>query len=260
MLRKLFCGLILVMALARAVYGEDPAKWETYKSTHFIIYYQKAPESFIYKVSNEAEDYYDKIAQSLGFNRYNFWLWDNRAKIYIYDNARDYQAGAKQPAWSAGVANPREKAIYSFAFSQEFFDHVLPHEMGHIIFRELVGFDNPAVPLWLEEGIASFQEKKISSSAVWIVAQAAKNNSLLDIIKIDSYNLRNMPDEKVMLFYAQSICMMNYLIKEYGKENFNLFCQKLRDKRLLQPALALIYPFSKEEGLQEEWKRHIKYE
>jgi len=248
----------LVVISAGAVYAGEPVKWETYKSSHFIIYYQKAPESFIYKVSNEAEDYYNKIAEALGFTRYNFWLWDNRAKIYIYDNAKDYQAGAKQPAWSAGVANPREKTIYSFAFSQEFFDHVLPHEMGHIIFREVVGFDNPAVPLWLEEGIASFQEKNLSSSAGWIVAQAAKNNTLLDITKIDSYNLKSMPEEKVMLFYSQSISMMNFLIKEYGKENFNLFCQKLRERRDFRQAFALIYPFSQVEDFQQVWKQRIK--
>ncbi len=258
MLKKIFYGLILILFLAGAARSEERAKWEAYKSTHFIIYYQKAPENFVYKVSSAAEEYYDKIAEALGFTRYNFWLWDNRAKIYIYDNAKDYQEGTKQPAWSAGIANPQEKTIYSFAFSQEFFDHILPHEMGHIIFRELVGFNNPAVPLWLEEGIASFQEKKKSTSVDFIIAQAVKNNSLLDITKIDSYNLKNMPQDKAMLFYAQSISMMNYLIREYGKENFNLFCQKLRDKRSLQQALAIIYPFSKAEELQEEWKQHLK--
>lgn len=257
-MRKIFCGLLLAAALARVVYGQDTAKWNTYKSTHFTIYYQNAPENFIYKVSNQAEDYYDKIAQALGFTRYNFWLWDNRAKIYIYDNVKDYRSATDQPDWSAGVANPREKAIYSFAFSQAFFDNILPHEMGHIIFREVVGFDNPAVPLWLEEGIASFQEKKLSSSAAWIVAQAAKDNSLLDIAKIDGNNLKGMPEDKVMLFYAQSVSMMNYLIKEYGKENFNLFCQKLRDRRDFRSALALVYPFSQTEGLQEEWKKRVK--
>ena len=71
--------------------------WNTIKSTHFIIYYKNAPAEFLSQLEDSAEDYYNKIAEELGFVRFNFWLWDNRAKIYIYDNLKEFQSATAQP-------------------------------------------------------------------------------------------------------------------------------------------------------------------
>ena len=54
---------------------------------------------------------YDKIADDLGFRRFDFWLWDKRAKIYIYDDVRSYQAATNQPSWSSGCAIIKDKII-----------------------------------------------------------------------------------------------------------------------------------------------------
>ncbi|MFH0762324.1 MAG: hypothetical protein V1925_00335, partial [Candidatus Omnitrophota bacterium] len=58
--------------------------WLTNKSQHFIIYYQEAPHGYIDELSNSAERYYNGIVDELGYRRFNFWSWDNRAKIYMY--------------------------------------------------------------------------------------------------------------------------------------------------------------------------------
>ena len=50
----------------------------------------------------------------------------------------------------------------------------------------------------------------------------------------------------------------DYLIKEYGKDNFVLFCQNLRDKKDLRRALCLVYPFSGLQDFGEAWQRYLK--
>ena len=35
---------------------------------------------------------------------------------------------------------------------------LLPHELGHIIFREFIGLESNC-PSWLDEGVAMYQEK-----------------------------------------------------------------------------------------------------
>jgi hypothetical protein len=240
--------------------SQDTVKWNIEKSTHFVVYYKNAPEDFIKELIDKSEGYYDKIASDLGFTRYDFWLWDNRAKIYIHDNAMDYQSATGEPKWSGGSAMPRSKIIHTFPYAQGFFEKILPHEMGHIIFREFVGFDNPAVPLWLEEGVASYQEKSTYSMADAFVRNAIEKGNFITLEKLYNFNPQLTPsDNLVQLFYTESFSVVDFLIKEFGKDKFVSFCQALRDKKDLARAVAANYPFSNIQELDQAWQKYLKH-
>jgi len=233
--------------------------WQITKSTHFIVYYKNAQEDFLERLIERAEDYYNKIADDLGFRRYNFWLWDNRAKIYIYDNAQDYQAATGQPSWSSGCAKVKEKVISTFPYAQRFFDTILPHEMGHVVFREFVGFDNYAIPLWLEEGVSSYQEKIMRLMVNKLVKEAIDKGTFMSLEKLSNFNPQLSQDsELVKLFYVESLSIINYLIKEFGSDNFVFFCQNLRDKKNLEAAFRSAYQFSNIQELEQAWRRFLK--
>jgi hypothetical protein len=258
-MKKFFLFLALLFTSSAILEATEAEKWNTAKSTHFIVYYENASQDFINRLMDKAEDYYNKIAEDLGFNRYNFWLWDNRAKIYIYDNAKEYQSATGYPGWFAGSALAGEKIIQAYADATGFFDTVLPHEMGHIIFREFVGFYNKAIPLWLEEGVASYQQKlKYSMSDAW-VREAIKKNNFMTLGKLGSFNVAsNMDSDTARLFYAESFSIVDFLIKEFGRDSFVLFCQNLRDKNNLERALASVYPFSNVKELEQGWERYLE--
>lgn len=239
--------------------GQD--NWRTLKGTHFIVYYKSASDDFIRKLIDQAEEDYDRIAEKLGFRRYNFWLWDNRAKIYIYDNAEDFQAATAQPSWSGGSVSPRDKIIHSFPYAQKFFDTILPHEMGHIIFREFVGFDNSAIPLWLDEGVASFQEDFRSVWAKELLRKALSEHKLIGLSELSALNPHLMRDTSAVdLFYAEAVSVIDYLIKRFGQDTFVSFCQALRDKKDLKKAIASVYPFSNLNELDKAWQKYLRNE
>lgn len=257
MRRYILCLAILFLCSSCAL--SQAGEWQTAKSNHFIIYYKDAKDDFINRMIDKAEEYYDKIADDLGFRRYNFWLWDNRAKIYIYNDAQDYQASTGQPAWSLGAAMPKDKIIKTFPGAQGFFERILPHEMGHIIFREFVGFDNHAIPIWLDEGVASLGERQRYSNAAMLVKQAIKNGNFIGLVQLTNLNPHLMQDsESVNLFYAESVSLVDYLIKEFGRDNFVLFCQTLRDKKDLERSISYVYPFKNIEDLSGEWREHLQ--
>lgn len=254
------------IALALAVFSlfwstalpKEGKDWRIAKSTHFVVYYKNAEEDFLRRLMEKAEWHYDAIAEDLGFRRYDFWLWDNRAKIYIYDDAQSYQAATGQPDWSVGSTIPKDKVIHTFVGQNRLFDVVLRHEMGHIIFREFVGFDNAAVPYWLDEAVASYQERSRRLSAHKQVREAIKKGSFINLEEISRINLMSMLDRaSVDLFYAEVLSLIDYLMKEFGKDNFVQFCQKLRDYRSLNRALASSYGFRDIPELQEAWQRYL---
>ena len=119
--KKSILFLIALLSLGKISFAEEAVKWNIEKSTHFIVYYKEAKEGFIKELVTYAENYYDRIAENLGLRRYDFWLWDRRAKIYIYNDSKDYIASTNQPSWSAGYAVSSEKIIQTYPYAQGFF-------------------------------------------------------------------------------------------------------------------------------------------
>jgi len=259
MSKLIFSVIIFLCFFSTCQPAQAQEKWNITKSTHFIVHYKNAPNNFIDDLISKSEEYYDRIAESLGFTRFNFWLWDNRANIYIYDNAEQYQKATSQPSWSAGAAIPSQKIIHTFPYAQGFFDTILPHEMAHIIFREFVGFDNTAIPLWLDEGVASYQEKSRYDSAMRTVKRALAEGKFVPLERLNVTNPSlSLNMESAQIFYAEAVSIVDFLIKEYGRENFVGFCQYLRDKKNLERSVSLIYPFSNLKELGDAWQKYLK--
>ncbi|MFA4842595.1 MAG: peptidase MA family metallohydrolase [Candidatus Omnitrophota bacterium] len=260
-MKKTFFALLIIFLFLGFAQAQKPGEWKMRKSTHFIVYYNFAPYDFIEQLIGKSEDYYATIADALGFRRFDFWLWEDRAKIYIYDDSKSYLISTGQPQWSIGHAVPAEKVIKSFVGQMSFFETVLPHEMGHIIFREFVGFNNAAVPLWLDEGIASYQEPLRRAVSLKIVEDAAALNKLIGISELHKINPSAFKDmQEVNLFYAESLSIVDYLIKKFGSLKLALFCQGLRDQKDINKALGLAYSFEGIGELDSAWQKDIRNE
>ena len=118
---RIFLGVALLSTvLSFPVHAQE--KWKALKTRHFIIYFQNAPMNFIKEVDQAAEDDYTEISSALGVRRMKTWTFDDRAVIYIYDDAEHYMVSSKQASWSHGVASPEDKIIRSFPSAHGFFD------------------------------------------------------------------------------------------------------------------------------------------
>lgn len=233
-------------------------EWKEYKQQHFIIYYKDAPASFIKSVEESAEDYYVEITRNLGFTRYKGWTWDERAKIYIYDNADDYVNSGKVYGWSHGSASPKNKVIRTFPAAHGFFDSTLPHEVGHIVFREFVGF-SADVPLWLEEGIAMYQEKAQRWGSNETVRKSIEDGRFIPLTELNrSFLSSTTEQEDVELFYTESASIVYYLISELGQHRFVNLCRKLGDGKSFEVALKSVYVrFNNLEDLNKAWMDYL---
>lgn len=67
-----------------------------------------------------------------------------------------------------------------------------------------------------------------------------------------------MDNKLVQLFYAEAFSIVDFLIKEFGKDKFVLFCQNLRDKMGLERAIAATYPFSSIQELGLAWQKFLE--
>lgn len=233
--------------------------WHIEKSTHFIVYYKDVNERFVRDTIDKAEEYYKSIADNLGFTRYDFWLWEKRAKIYIYNDALDYQAKTGRPSWSGGTAYAAEKIIETYPLRDGFFQLILPHELGHIIFREFVGFQGNA-PLWLDEGVAMYQEKVKRANIKGRLLNAIEQNKLIPLTKLSEINVAFVNDQEVIeLYYIEALSVVTFLMEQFGKGNFVELCNALKERKPFDEALNDAYRvFKNLEDLNKTWIRYIK--
>ena len=257
--------------------------WLELKGSHFIVYYGRGLKDFAIAVLRKAEKDYRSLADYLGYARYSrFWTWDNRVKIYIYPDRKTYLQLTGEPAWSAGVASYDRKEIVSFAWSDNFLEFLLPHEITHLMFRDFVGFKGE-VPLWLDEGVAQWAEvarRKQIKSQMWQLARQPALLPLKDMMGLDvagirgseMVTIRSLGPEGVVrtgyirgqdlvgLYYLQAASLVGFLIEKYGADNFTVFCRELRDGKTLEDALRATYPRKLENlsDLEREWLEYIK--
>lgn len=231
-------------------------EWEGYKSTHFIIYYHPSiSKKYIKEFNKKCEMYYDVITERLGFNRFNFWLWEDRAKILIYETKEDYIKDTNRPQWSGGSVNIDKKEINTYYFAEDFFDNVLPHELSHIILKEFIGL-NTIVPLWFDEGVACVNEKdSISRYFLYIKVLADREVNMKVSV------LEKMTPKEILLpdmFYGTSASLIVFLLEKYGKEDFVDFCKELKKKTKFYKAMKEVYDIKNQDELNKEFLKFIK--
>lgn len=232
--------------------------WEVKKSEHFNIYYRGVSVQYVDEVIKKSEACYRDITQELGFTRYSdFWTWDKRAKIYIFSNKDEYVKITNQPVWSAAGTNIFTREIYGYMGMDNFFDIILPHELGHIIFREFVG-NKKRLPVWLDEGISSYLEKDYRQDRLVVAKVLIKTASFMQIPELGRMKRGGifMPD----IFYAEAASIIEFLLRTYGKDKFVEFCRKLRDLRSDQKwevALKQVYKFDSVEDLNKAWMQFL---
>lgn len=256
-MKKLFLVVLFCFFAASLTFAKSDG-WHKFDSRYFIIYYKNAPLDFVESVSDTASELYNEIPRNLGFIRYDSWTYDNRAAIYIYDDQQEYQTHAKNMEWSGGSANIAQKEIHTFPSAAGFFDSTLPHELAHIIFREFIG--NAQVPLWLDEGVAMYQEKAKRWGANKVVMKAIKAGTFIPLSGLTANRLSSEKSEEIInIFYAESASIVYYMIVELGEARFENFCRKLKDGVAFEEALDKNYGrFRNMQDLNDRWVDYLK--
>lgn len=246
----LFLNLLIAPLPAEVV----TSFWKTEKSQHFIIYYQEASKDFIQELVYKAENYYNSIVEELGFRRFDFWSWENRAKIYLYNNSADYLKDTQTLEWSGAQVLIKQRIINTFIGQQSFFNSILPHEITHIIFREFVGLKT-SLPLWIDEGVACSQEKNNLAMRMRTAKGLIENNTYLEFNRFFAvYSATSIAAD---VFYAQSASIVTFLLNKYDRQLFLDFSRSLRDGIPWQKALLNTYRFTSVEEMETAWNDYI---
>lgn len=261
-MRILRIFLVFSILISVTAYAKQK-EFRQLRSEHFIISYKEGVNnSYVRKIKTIAEKYYRVITQQFNFYRDKFWIWENRAKVFIANDRDDYLSSFNCSPWSAACVNHREKIIYTYP-DQEKFTPVFVHELTHIIFREYIG--EGKIPLWLDEGVAVYMEDKYGSTyrqGIHFLKGKIKEDTYIKFSDLNNITVKSLNGENqdyVNLFYLESFSIINFIIKKYGKYKFSNFLRLLKKGKGAEEALAkAFYNFKDLDKLEAQWKDYYR--
>jgi len=256
-----FCRPLIgfVVALGSALSDAHAIEWQVTKSDHFVVNSDGAPQTNVDEVIRYAEKYYDEVTAELGFTRFdNFWTWDHRAVIYLFRDADGYHSFAPGAWWSGGRADVISKEIVTYVGRQGFYENILVHEMGHLVFREFVGYEK-RLPLWLDEGIATFLEKRLKKERDMVVQAVLNGPGFMTLDELDRIGRGDALAPAV--FYSEARSVIEFLVVTGGKDRFRDFCRGLRDMPNdgdWSEVLRRVYGYKDVAELGQAWVAYLK--
>lgn len=231
--------------------------WQEQKSKHFMVYFQEGITfDFVQKTIDTAEDCYDKLAKRLGFRRFDYWTWEDRAEIYIYLSQEAYLDESGRASWSGGSVDVEKKIIRCYPWKEEehFFQRLLRHELTHIVFREYIDFRD--VSLWLDEGMAMSSEGDYYQRYVINACRSYHQGSVLHFDILNRINQRNLIAP--VTFYCYAASLVHYLLEEFKPNRIRKMCYLIKEKQYdTEEALLESYPFNSLEDLDKRWLDYL---
>jgi len=254
-------GIGFSFVSGRAAAREGSFKQEA--AEHFIIHYQQGvSRREVAAVKNLAEKYYRTITQEFHLIRDELWIWDKRAKIFIAEDRDNYSQHFNCQSWSDACVDYERKIIYTYP-GQVGFSNILVHELTHIIFREYAGRN--ILPLWLDEGIATYMENKYGSGYYQRFVQKVFRKKLAageyigfsELTAMSPAGLSGKEKSYIDLFYGECFSLVYFIITKYGTHNFSRFIAFMRKGLPVKEALAKVYFDFRDFGsIEKKWENY----
>lgn len=213
--------------------------WFSRESEHFFIFYRDLAQAKI--VSDKAEYSFEKIIYDLGYEK--DIEWDKKCQVFIVESADKWKDFLKSIGFNSEliggfVPNYAEKEMFLCALSDGYLALTFPHELTHLVFREVAGKNT--IPLWLNEGLANY-EANVTSISNELLTKSIKRGT--HILLGDLLRIANYPEGKEAreLFYAQSEKLVEFLITQYGREKFRKLCDLILKDKSFKDTIASVY-------------------
>jgi len=212
-----------------AVVGET---YHVESSEHFVVRTRNAKLAKL--LVAEAESALERIrGLLLGEQEY-----PHAVNVYVWIDRKDFLGHAKDaPEWSGasftfsvsdGVATRRIDLTQrgeDGRFAKAMLDAVLPHELCHLVLRELFG--DAACPLVVNEGLAMMAEWRVDNDRVLLAGAALAGERAIPLEELLVIRRSDLDDPGI--FYAEAFSFMSFLRARLTAGQFRSFLDHTRN-------------------------------
>ncbi|MBN2393207.1 MAG: hypothetical protein JXR84_20925 [Anaerolineae bacterium] len=208
-------GQTLTTEKQHFLYEDNRFAWETLRDGPITLHWVAGDKVLMNNALNIAQSAITEIQETL-----NAPVIDS-ATLYIYPSLPDLQSALQLTGyeWVGGQAYP-EIGVVLLAISPSSeailkMKRDIPHELTHKVLYDLTGPQGyAALPIWLNEGLASIFERSPDPAYALALQRAAQDGKLIPMETL----CHPFPAEtdRALLAYAQSQSFVRYLQQTYG--------------------------------------------
>ena len=227
--------------------------WQSLTSTvpqggEMTLFWYEGGESFGQGLMNACQEGLARLTQSIGASL------GRPVNIYVYASDNDLKgAMIFSNEWSGGVAFT-DFGIVAIGISPSELDWgkgALVHELTHLVVRQATFSPYGQLPLWLDEGLATYNEGELDPFLRSYLDEAISKNELISVRTLCS-PFSAYP-EKAYLSYAQSYSIVEYLLDNYGQDKMLGLLALLKQGNTYDEALTAVCSFDID-GLDAGWR------
>lgn len=227
-------------------------KMATYEEKNFIIKYKGEGSDAKFEgfeLREMLRETYRQISKDFAF------YFNHQVVVLLYDQS-EFEQLTSLPHWAAGVYDGKVRMpAYKASFSDKELRSLSAHELTHAFVSTI---SQGRAPVWINEGLAEFQEAKVVPNKLTIFKAAVKTNSLLSLDELTHQRgLLDVQDSlKVALFYEQAYHFTAYLIDRYGMFKIKELLKAFAEGKTTDAAIRDVLKISMRR-LEEAWKETL---
>jgi hypothetical protein len=234
-------------------FDDERYLWQSLTSTvpqggELTLFWYEGDDSFSQELMDACEEGLARLTQDIGTYP------ERPIKIYIYASTSDLQGAMIFPQeWSGGVAFTAFSTI-AIGIPPSELDwgkRALLHELTHLVVHQATFSPYGQLPLWLDEGLAMYNEGELDPVLRSYLEEAISEDELISVRSLCSPF--SAETEKALLSYAQSYSLVEYLLDNYGQDSMLDLLTILKQGSTYDEALIEVYGFDID-GLDALWR------
>ncbi len=245
-------GERLKTPFAEVKFDDSRFSWKTLTEGKVTLYWYEGAQSFGQELMQATQLALTRLSASSGA-----YIKDP-IRLYIYANQSDLLSSIIYPQdWSGGVAFTRYGciAIEISASNMDWGKGAIAHELTHLITEQMTLNPYNDIPTWLDEGLAMYNEGPLQLTFTNNLNMAIQENRLISVRSLSSPFSAYSSISYVS--YAESYSIVDYLIRNYGKDKMFALLDTFRQGSTYDGALKKVYSFDMD-GLNTIWQASLK--
>jgi len=234
-------------------FDDDSYLWQSLASTvpqggELSLFWYEGSDSFARELMDTCQEGLARLTQDIGTYP------ERPIKIYIYASTGDLKEAMIFPQeWTGGVAFTAF-SIIAIGIPPSELDwgkRALVHELTHLVVHQATFSPYGRLPLWLDEGLAMYNEGELDPVFHSCLQEAILEDELISVRSLCSPF--SAETEKARLSYAQSYSLVEYLLDNYGQDSMLDLLTILKQGSTYDEALTEVYGFDID-GLDARWR------
>jgi hypothetical protein len=201
-------------------YADDRFDWKIRTGDLVRVHWYKGSDAFGARVLKVAEDAVASSSALLGVTE------TEPIDVFVYATKTAFSEalGPGNHENAGAETSPAIRTVIADIAPNEidagWVDHVIPHELTHVVFDTAVSNPYHAAPGWLNEGISEYQSIGYDASYRATVQDGASSGTLIPLDGLTGSSGGQWPTsyDRFALSYAESTAAVDYLVRTYGQD------------------------------------------